>query len=212
MTVQAGQIVAFAGDSGNAEGTASHLHFEIHQPDGTAVNPYPSLRIAQGYRYGPWCAFDTNPKRRPSATSAPGYWALGADGGVFSFGAAAFYGSTGGQVLNKPAVAMTAVPGDTVAAAGGGYWFTASDGGIFAFGDAGFLGSVPATGLCEPPKASRIMASSTGKGYWVAAADGSVFPFGDAADLGSPKALGLTGLAPVLDLVAVPTPLVTIKL
>jgi hypothetical protein len=31
---------------------------------------------------------------------------LGADGGVFSFGAADFHGSTGGMTLNQPVVGM----------------------------------------------------------------------------------------------------------
>ncbi|HEU5084410.1 MAG TPA: DUF4214 domain-containing protein [Acidimicrobiales bacterium] len=44
--VEAGQLVAFAGDSGNAERTGSHLHFEIHKPDGSIINPYRSLRAA----------------------------------------------------------------------------------------------------------------------------------------------------------------------
>jgi len=44
--VKAGQLVGFVGDSGNAEGTAPHLHFEIHKPDGTVINPYKSLRAA----------------------------------------------------------------------------------------------------------------------------------------------------------------------
>lgn len=44
--VRAGQFLAYLGDSGNAEGTSSHLHFEIHYPDGTRFNPYDSLRSA----------------------------------------------------------------------------------------------------------------------------------------------------------------------
>jgi hypothetical protein len=35
-----------------------------------------------------------------------GYWLVAADGGVFSFGDAQFYGSMGGQPLNKPVVGM----------------------------------------------------------------------------------------------------------
>ena len=44
-----------------------------------------------------------------SATpSGKGYWLLGRDGGVFSFGDARFYGSTGGMHLNKPIIAHDA--------------------------------------------------------------------------------------------------------
>jgi hypothetical protein len=45
--VVAGQHVAFLGDSGNAEATLPHLHFEIIRPDGTAINPTPSVQAAQ---------------------------------------------------------------------------------------------------------------------------------------------------------------------
>ena len=45
-TVEAGQLVGYAGDSGNAESSGSHLHFEIHKPDGSVINPYRSLNAA----------------------------------------------------------------------------------------------------------------------------------------------------------------------
>ena len=45
--VVAGQLVGYLGDSGNAEWTAPHLHFEIHKPDGTVIDPYESLKVAK---------------------------------------------------------------------------------------------------------------------------------------------------------------------
>jgi N-acetylmuramoyl-L-alanine amidase len=45
-----------------------------------------------------------------------GYWLVAADGGVFSFGDATFYGSAAASHPTAPAVGMAAVPG------GGGYW------------------------------------------------------------------------------------------
>jgi putative cell wall-binding protein len=46
VRVDAGQVVGYMGDSGNAESTAPHLHFEMKDPSGTTINPAPSLREA----------------------------------------------------------------------------------------------------------------------------------------------------------------------
>jgi murein DD-endopeptidase MepM/ murein hydrolase activator NlpD len=46
--VEAGDVIGFLGDSGNAETTPPHVHFELRTPAGETVNPYPSLRVAQG--------------------------------------------------------------------------------------------------------------------------------------------------------------------
>ncbi len=49
--VQAGQLIGFVGDSGDANGIASHLHFEVHPNDGRAVSPFKHLRRAYKHLY-----------------------------------------------------------------------------------------------------------------------------------------------------------------
>ena len=46
--VAAGQQIGWVGDSGNAESTAPHLHFELFDPGGVLVNPYDALLGACG--------------------------------------------------------------------------------------------------------------------------------------------------------------------
>jgi peptidoglycan hydrolase-like protein with peptidoglycan-binding domain len=41
--VKAGQLIGWVGDSGNAEFTGPHLHFELRDPAGVIVNPFRSL-------------------------------------------------------------------------------------------------------------------------------------------------------------------------
>jgi hypothetical protein len=112
-----------------------------------------------------------------STPNGGGYWLVASDGGVFTFGNAQFYGSTGGIALNQPIVGMASTPN------GGGYWLVASDGGVFAFGNARFYGSTGAIHLNKPIVGTA--ATSDGNGYWLVASDGGVFSFGDAKFHGS---------------------------
>jgi hypothetical protein len=122
------------------------------------------------------------------------YWLVASDGGIFSFGGAGFYGSTGGMRLNKPIVGMAGT------ADSGGYWLDASDGGIFAFGDAGFYGSMGGMPLNQP--VVGMAAVPDGGGYWMVAADGGIFAFGDAGFYGSTGAMHLN--RPVVGMASTP--------
>jgi hypothetical protein len=62
--VTAGQQLGWMGDSGNSEGSVPHAHVEIHTPQGTAINPYWSLRAAQRAAN---CAVGTVGQPDPSA-------------------------------------------------------------------------------------------------------------------------------------------------
>jgi hypothetical protein len=46
--VEAGELIGWVGNSGNAAGTGPHLHFELRRPDGVAIDPLESLLEAVG--------------------------------------------------------------------------------------------------------------------------------------------------------------------
>ncbi|HEY2429369.1 MAG TPA: right-handed parallel beta-helix repeat-containing protein, partial [Acidimicrobiales bacterium] len=116
-------------------------------------------------------------------TNGVGFWLVGKDGGVYNFGDAQFFGSTGALHLNAPIVGM-APTGD-----GLGYWLVASDGGVFAFGDAVFAGSMGGKHLNAP--IVGMAPSASGHGYYLVASDGGIFSFGDATFVGSTGAMRL---------------------
>ena len=113
----------------------------------------------------------------PHVPGVSAYWLVASDGGVFSFGGAPFYGSTGNIHLNQPIVGMAG------SANSGGYWLVASDGGIFSFGSAPFYGSTGNIHLNRP--VVGMAAAPNGAGYWLVASDGGIFAFGNAPFYGS---------------------------
>ena len=122
-----------------------------------------------------------------------GYRTVASDGGIFTFGGAPFYGSTGAIHLNRPIVGMAD-------ANGGGYYLVASDGGIFNFGPgAAFYGSTGAQAL-NAPIVGMAVDPQTG-GYWLVASDGGVFAF-NAPFWGSMGAVHLN--APIVGMAATP--------
>ncbi len=135
-----------------------------------------------------------------------GYWQVASDGGVFNYGTANFYGSTGAMKLNAPMVGMTATQDQ------GGYWLVASDGGVFSYGDASFFGSTgslklnaPVVGMAATPYTPGVggaPASPAGLGYWLVASDGGIFNYGDAAFFGSAGAMTLN--KPIVGMAATP--------
>ncbi len=119
-------------------------------------------------------------ERTPTGT---GYWITAADGGVFCFGNAGFYGALPGQATVSNIVGMAARP------QGDGYWLVGSDGGVFCFGAAGFHGSMGGQSLNQPIVA--IEPSASGNGYWLVGKDGGMFCYGDAPYQGSVPGSGI---------------------
>jgi hypothetical protein len=153
----------------------------LHEPglyNGGAVN---LATYSAQIHAGPSTVATPPPPSVPPGTNLPtwggGYWLVASDGGIFPFGGAAGWGSTGNIRLNQPMVGMAATPSHR------GYWLVASDGGIFPFGDAVGYGSTGNIRLNQP--IVGMAATPDGGGYWLVASDGGIFPFGNAGGYGS---------------------------
>ncbi|HTU39262.1 MAG TPA: hypothetical protein VMF35_14790 [Acidimicrobiales bacterium] len=170
----------------SADGSTALIGNPVYNEDAGAIFAYAS---SQGVPPPPTTTSTTTTPPPPSH----GYWLVGSDGGIFTFGSSTFYGSTGNLALQRPVVGI--VP----TADRGGYWLDASDGGVFAFGDTQFYGSIPGLGL--NPAGSRLpnslnapivgmVPSVDDRGYFMVASDGGVFAFGDARFAGSCPGIG----------------------
>jgi len=123
--------------------------------------------------------------------AAPGYRLVASDGGIFDYGSAGFYGSTGAERLNQPIVGMAPTPD------GRGYWLVAADGGIFTFGDAGFYGS--GSGQVGQSGVVGMAPDTATGGYWMTTASGMVLAF-NAPSFGPAPTVS----APIVGLAATP--------
>jgi hypothetical protein len=88
------------------------------------VAPVPAGPVASPESFVVAC--HTHIVGRTANSATGGYWLVASDGCLFAFNAPS-YGSTGGDILNKPVVRMASTQDSR------GYWLVASDGGIFSF-------------------------------------------------------------------------------
>lgn len=163
--VAAGQHIAYLGDSGNAETTPPHLHFEIRKPDGTVINPYESLLAADRRR----------PARAVDVAARPGggHWVLEANGRVHALGGAP---DLGAPYLGSLARAIAATPD------GKGFVILDGWGGLHRFGSArsGTLASLSGPWWSGFDIARDLAITPTGKGLIVLDGWGGVHVRGDA--------------------------------
>jgi hypothetical protein len=139
------------------------LHAKILEYDST----HPTHVGADG-----WWKYVTDLAMHPNGK---GYWILGSDGGVFSYGRVAFWGSMGDGGLSAPAVGLEPER------LGNGYWMVTSSGRIHTFGFAEYHGQLTGT---PPSPIRRIRRTKSGKGYWLMAESGAIYTFGDAVYYG----------------------------
>jgi hypothetical protein len=112
-----------------------------------------------------------------------GYWVASADGGVFAFGSAKFYGSMAAKPIKAPITGIVATSDDK------GYWLVARDGGVFGFGDALYQGSMAGRGLAAPV----VGIASSNSGSATPGATGATGARGAPGLTGAPGAAGAAG-------------------
>ncbi len=82
VRVKRGQHIAYLGDSGNAEWTADHVHFEMLDPNDVPINPYPSLIAAQQQGLNATLSFDADEEVLGAETISDNLNVREADGDV----------------------------------------------------------------------------------------------------------------------------------
>ncbi len=112
-----------------------------------------------------------------------GYWLVASDGGIFSYGDAAFYGSTGAITSTNPSWAWP--PHPTAGVTGSWPPTAASSPTVTPH----FYGSTGTLHLNHP--IVGMAATADGLGYWFVGRDGGIFSYGDAHFYGSTGSLTL---------------------
>jgi hypothetical protein len=106
-----------------------------------------------------------------------GYFMVGADGGVFTFGDAKFEGSCPALGGCAGGAAVAVMPDAT----GNGYWVVTAGGDVYPFGDAASYGE---PGPLGEPVAAAVR-SADGGGYYILYPNGVVYAYGNAVNYGS---------------------------
>ncbi|HET9173755.1 MAG TPA: hypothetical protein VFN56_00560, partial [Candidatus Saccharimonadales bacterium] len=159
-------------------------------------------------RYDP----QTSPEYITDMATTPdgkGYWLVGADGGVFTFGDAGYYNSLpalmakAGQTDPYGVSSHERITGIASTPDGKGYLLVGSDGGVFTFGDAQFRGSMykdsQGAQISFSGMITGISVDDSNGGYALVASDGGVFNFGIPSShfYGAATSHGLGGSQPV---------------
>lgn len=115
--------------------------------------------------------------------SGSGYWLVTAEGAVYSFGGAQYYGGMNGTPITAPITGLVASP------SGKGYWLIGRDGAVYAFGDAQFYGTPGSVGatLSSPVVAGAAVSAG--------GTTGATGPTGATGTTGAAGATGATGAA-----------------
>ncbi len=160
------------------------------------------------YSYGITGLSGAHPLNAPIVGVIPtpnggGYWLIAADGGVFDFGNAKFYGSTysqGHTGLGGSNPISGRIVGGVATPSGNGYWLVSSTGAVYNFGGAANEGDTASKGYTGlggshplPAPIVSIAADSAGTGYWLVGSDGSVYNFGSAVYSGDVPSLPTPG-------------------
>ncbi|MCL5886473.1 MAG: CHAP domain-containing protein, partial [Actinobacteria bacterium] len=116
-----------------------------------------------------------------------GYYLVGANGSIYTFGNAVYYGSLGAYTIGSAQVPAPIV-GMAITPDGNGYYLVGANGSIYTFGNAVYYGSLGAytIGSAQVPAPIVGMAiTPDGNGYYLVGANGSIYTFGNAVYYGS---------------------------